>query len=66
MREPAALKTLPSSTGPDAAKSPVTIDEAAKVIGDNYFLYKLTAEQLRALQSWINQQRDLSKRKLQP
>lgn len=51
MQAPPELKALPGAPG-----TPVPAQQAAMTVAENYTLYHLVAEQLKALQAWIREQ----------
>jgi hypothetical protein len=46
------LQTLPENN--------VKLSDAEKVIAENYGTYHLLVEQLKALQNWVNKQKELN------
>jgi hypothetical protein len=52
MEPPPELQVLPEDN--------VQLSDAEKVIAENYSTYHLTADQLKALQNWVKQQKDLN------
>lgn len=58
----AAKNTIPDPTrATDEAASGIELSEAKRVIIENYNQYNQVAEQLRDLQDWIKQQREINK-----
>lgn len=53
MKAPGPLKDLPKADGP------VDSQDFAETAIENYSIYHLTAEQLKALQGWIRKQQNL-------
>ena len=52
MVPPTDLQVLPESN--------VELSDAEKIIAENYGTYHLTADQLKALQNWVKQQKELN------
>jgi hypothetical protein len=51
--EPAPeLKTLPENN--------IKLSDAERIIAENYGTYHLTVDQLKALQNWVKQQKELN------
>lgn len=62
LHDSAAKNSIPDPTGAvDETSSGIELSEAKKVIIENYYKYNEVAEQLKDLQEWVRQQRELNK-----
>ena len=61
LHDAAAQNTIPDpTTRVDGTPSGISLSEAEKIIADNYTKYHLVAEQLKALQDWVREQKKLT------
>ena len=61
LHDAAAQNTIPDpTTRVDGTPSGISLSETEKVIADNYEKYHLVAEQLKALQDWVREQKKLT------
>jgi hypothetical protein len=61
LHDAAAQNTVPDpTTRVDGTPSGINLSEAERVIADNYEKYHLVAEQLKALQEWVREQKKIS------